>query len=147
MLLPVVMVSPSEVWQSFLHSHLEEKKRGFLLLAKENSSKYLTLHGFCWQQAEKQSHGTIIFWKVGDYTYFNGLCVIQVSTQVHQQLGHPDGNVIRAGENTSTEAENTRMTPHQVYKNITGAFPLTSYWLYQHIVWRMTYQQTVSCPL
>lgn len=49
-LLPVVMMSPSEVGKGFLHSHL------------------------------------------------NGLGVIKVGTQVHQQLGHPGGNIIWTGE-------------------------------------------------
>jgi len=66
MLLPVVMVSPPKVRQSFLHSHL------------------------------------------------NGLGVIEVSTQVHQQLGHPGGHIIWARENTSTQPKNTSMAPHQV---------------------------------
>lgn len=57
-------------------------------------------------------------WVLSDYTYFNRLCVIQVSTQVHQQLGHPGGHIIRAGENTSTQAKNTSMAPDQIYKNI-----------------------------
>lgn len=54
---------------------------------------------------------------VSHYTYFYGLCVIEVSAQVHQQLGHPGGHIIRAGEDTCAQPENPSMTPHQVYKN------------------------------
>ncbi|TNN66671.1 hypothetical protein EYF80_023060 [Liparis tanakae] len=39
---------------------------------------------------------------------------MKVSAQVHQQLRHPGGNIIRAGENTRTQAENPRVAPHQL---------------------------------
>lgn len=58
-LLPVVVMSPSEVWQSFLYGHLEAEN--------EEYGYYFPLHN------NKKA-------AMDGYTYFNGLCVIKVGT-------------------------------------------------------------------
>lgn len=107
MLLPVVMVCPSEVWQGFLYSHL-----------KGDATEVMVSFWICHNK-----------WRlIADHTYFNGLCVIEVSTQVHQQLGHPGGDVIWARKNASTQPENTSMAAHQVCKHTRVAIPFKFKW-------------------
>lgn len=54
-------------------------------------------------------------WAAGTYLY--GLRVVEVSAQVHQQLGHPGGHVVGAGEDAGAQAEHAGVTPHQVCGN------------------------------
>lgn len=53
----------------------------------------------------------------GGETYLYGLRVVEVSAQVHQQLGHPGGHVVGAGEDAGAQAEHAGVTPHQVCGN------------------------------
>lgn len=53
--------------------------------------------------------------------YLNGLCVIKMGTQVHEELWHPRGHVIGAGEDASTQPQHPSMAPHQVCTHMNRA--------------------------
>lgn len=55
-------------------------------------------------------------WAVAE-TYLYGLRVVEVSAQVHQQLGHPGGHVVGAGEDAGAQTEDAGVTSHQVCGN------------------------------
>lgn len=53
-------------------------------------------------------------WKAGGGAYLYGLRVVEVSAQVHQQLRHPGGHIVGAGEDAGAQAQDAGVTPHQV---------------------------------
>lgn len=50
----------------------------------------------------------------GGHSYLDGLRVVEVSAQVHQQLGHPGGHVVGAGQDAGAQAQDAGVAPHQV---------------------------------
>lgn len=89
-LLPVVVMGAPEVGQGLLHGHLQRE-------SDWSESE--------WRAATERSWGE---------AYLYRLRVVEVSAQVHQQLGHPGGHVVGAGEDAGTQAQDASVTPHQV---------------------------------
>ena len=51
---------------------------------------------------------------VGACVYLDGLCVVEVGAQVHQQPGHPGGHVVGAGQDAGAQAQDARVAAHQI---------------------------------
>lgn len=48
--------------------------------------------------------------------YLDWLRVIQVCTEIHKELGHPGGNIVRTRKNTSTQSQHPSMAFDQLCK-------------------------------
>lgn len=70
-----------------------------------------------WSVKEPKSSAALARRCADGETYLYGLRVVEVSAQVHQQLGHPGGHVVGAGEDAGAQAQNASVTPHQVCGN------------------------------
>lgn len=48
--------------------------------------------------------------------YLDWLRVIQMCTEIHKELGHPCGNIVRTRKNTRTQSQHPSMAFHQLCK-------------------------------
>ncbi len=65
--------------------------------------------------------------------YLYRLCVVEVGTQVHEDLGHPGGHIIRAGQDASTQTQYTCMSLHKVYTQEKWKFQVELFKIYKYI--------------
>lgn len=49
--------------------------------------------------------------------YLNRLGIIEVGTEIHEELWHPGGHIIGTGQDTGTEPQDAGVALHQVCKN------------------------------
>lgn len=48
------------------------------------------------------------------YFYLDGLRVVEVGAEVHEELWHPGGDVVGAGQDAGAEPQHTRVALHQI---------------------------------
>lgn len=88
MLQPIVVVSPAEIRQSLFHRHLKGVQTDNNVRINKSYESF-------------RKDTTEV--RVVNLVHLNGLCVVEVGTEVHEQLWHPGGHIIRAGQNAGTE--------------------------------------------